>query len=190
MRKILLLLLAVAAFVAKSDAQEIGIKTNLVHWATASPNLGVEIGLGKQTTLDISAGFNPFKFSHNRQWRHWIVQPEFRWWTCERFNGHFLGVHLLGGGFNMGNLSFFPFSIWDGLENNRYKGHALGAGLTYGYAWMLGKHWNLEAQVGVGYAHAWYDQYSGAEYSELVRSDADKNYWGVTKLAISFVYLF
>ena len=52
MRKILLLLLAVAAFVAKSDAQEIGIKTNLVHWATASPNLGVEIGLGKQTTLD------------------------------------------------------------------------------------------------------------------------------------------
>ncbi|MBO5687508.1 MAG: DUF3575 domain-containing protein, partial [Alistipes sp.] len=55
MRKILLLLLAVTAFIAKSDAQVVGIKTNLVQWATVSPNLGVEIGLGKQTTLDISA---------------------------------------------------------------------------------------------------------------------------------------
>ena len=103
-------MLAVTAFIAKSDAQVVGIKTNLVQWATVSPNLGVEIGLGKQTTLDISAGFNPFKFSHDRQWRHWMVQPEFRWWTCERFNGHFLGVHMIGGGFNVGNVSFFPFS--------------------------------------------------------------------------------
>ena len=131
-------MLAVTAFIAKSDAQVVGIKTNLVQWATVSPNLGVEIGLGKQTTLDISAGFNPFKFSHDRQWRHWMVQPEFRWWTCERFNGHFLGAHLLGG----------------------------------------------------GYAHAWYDQYNGEGYNTLVRSDANKNYWGLTKLAISFAYLF
>ena len=158
-------MLATAAFLTKSNAQEVGIKTNFAHWATASPNLGVEIGLGKKFTLDVSAGFNPFSFSHNRQWKHWIVQPELRWWTCEHFNGHFLAIHAIGGGFNVGNLSFFPFSMWDGLENNRYKG-------------------------GAGYAHAWYDQYTGSEYSELVRSDANKNYWGITKLAISLVYLF
>ncbi|MBQ4540780.1 MAG: DUF3575 domain-containing protein, partial [Alistipes sp.] len=65
MRKFLLLMLATAAFFTKSDAQVVGIKTNFAHWATASPNLGVEIGLGKQFTLDVSAGFNPFTFSHN-----------------------------------------------------------------------------------------------------------------------------
>ena len=94
-----------------------------------------------------------------------------------------LPAHLCRGGFNVGNVSSFPFSIWDGLENNRYKGHALGGGIAYGYAWMLGKHWNLEGEVGVGYAHAWYDQYKLSN-NEKVLSDANKNYWGITKIAI------
>ena len=182
-------MLATATFIGKSDAQVIGIKTNLLYWASASPNLGVEIGLGKQTTFDISAGFNPFTFSHDRKWKHWLVQPEFRWWTCERFGGHFLAAHMIGGGFDAGNLSFFPFSIWEGLKDYRYKGHTLGGGIAYGYAWMLGKHWNLEAEVGAGYVHAWYDQYKLTN-NEKVLSNANKNYWGITKLAISFVYLF
>ena len=100
MRKLLLLLLGFTAFIGKIDAQVVGVKTNLLYWASASPNLGIEFGLGRQTTLDISAGFNPFTFSDNRKWKHWLVQPEFRWWTCERFNGHFLGVHMIGGQFN------------------------------------------------------------------------------------------
>ena len=190
MRKLLIIVLSLTAFIGKSNAQDVGIKTNLLYWASASPNLGLEIGLGKQTTLDISAGFNPFEFSKDKQWKHWLVQPEFRWWTCERFNGHFLGVHLIGGGFNVGNVSFFPFSTWENLDDNRFKGHALGGGIAYGYAWMLGKHWNLEAEIGVGYAHAWCDQYSDAEEGRKTLDNGNKNYWGITKLAISFVYLF
>ncbi len=189
MKKILLLALAMSAFIGKVDAQSVGLKSNLLYSASLSPNLGVEIGLGSQTTLDISAGFNPFTFSKGRQWKHWLVQPEFRYWTCERFNGHFVAAHLVGGGFNVGNVDFFPFSMWDSLENYRYKGHALGAGLSYGYAWMLGKHWNLEAEIGLGYAHAWYDQYECRDCSDKIGSGG-KNYWGITKLSISFVYLF
>lgn len=189
MRKLLLLLLGFTAFIGKIDAQVVGVKTNLLYWASASPNLGIEFGLGRQTTLDISAGFNPFTFSDNRKWKHWLVQPEFRWWTCERFNGHFLGVHMIGGQFNVGNVSFFPFSIWDSLKDYRYKGHALGGGVAYGYDWVLGKHWNFEFEAGVGYAHAWYDKYDCAKCSERIGSGG-KNYWGVTKLAVSLVYLF
>ena len=66
----------------------------------------------------------------------------------------------------------------------------MGGGIAYGYAWMLGKHWNLEAEVGVGYAHAWFDQYSYVDEGREVLSNGNKNYWGITKLAISFVYLF
>ena len=190
MRKLLFIVLLLTALIGKSNAQNVGIKTNLLYWASASPNLGLEIGLGQQTTLDISAGFNPFTFSDGKKWRHWLIQPEFRYWTCERFNGHFLGAHIVGGGFNVGGVSFFPFSIWDGLENNRYKGHALGGGIAYGYAWMLGKRWNLEGEVGVGYAHAWYDQYPCAKCSNATLKNGNKNYWGITKLAISLVYLF
>ena len=143
MKKILLLALTLSAFIGKIDAQSIGLKSNLLYSASASPNLGIEIGLSPQTTLDISAGFNPFTFSDGRKWKHWLVQPEFRWWTCERFNGHFLAAHLIGGGFNVGNVD----------------------------------------------AHAWYDQYECRDCSDKIGSGG-KNYWGVTKLAISFVYLF
>lgn len=189
MKKILLLALTLSAFIGKIDAQSIGLKSNLLYSASLSPNLGIEIGLGAQTTLDVSAGFNPFTFSDGRKWKHWLVQPEFRYWTCERFNGHFLAAHMIGGGFNVGEVSFFPFSTWETLDDYRYKGHALGVGVGYGYAWMLSKRWNLEAEVGVGYAHAWYDQYQCRDCNEKIDSGG-KNYWGITKLAISFVYLF
>lgn len=41
-------------------AQDVAVKTNLLYWATTTPNLGMEIGLGKQTTLDIVGGYNPW----------------------------------------------------------------------------------------------------------------------------------
>lgn len=75
------------------------------------------------------------------------------------------------------------------MKDYRYKGHALGGGIAYGYDWVLGKHWNFEFEAGVGYAHAWYDKYDCAKCSERIGSGG-KNYWGVTKLAVSLVYLF
>lgn len=57
------------------------------YWAT--PNLGVELGLGRATTLDISGNYNPFEKNDGKMFKHWLVQPEFRYWLCERFNGTF-----------------------------------------------------------------------------------------------------
>ena len=44
----------------------------------------------------------------------------------------------------------------------------LGAGISYGYDWVLGRHWNLEAEIGMGYAHAWFDRYHYPEHSTKV----------------------
>jgi len=44
---------------------KIAIKTNALYWATSTPNLGLEIGLAKKLTLDISGNYNPWKFSDN-----------------------------------------------------------------------------------------------------------------------------
>lgn len=79
---------------------EVGIKTNLLYGGYAlTPNLGVEVGLGRRTTLDLSGGYNWFnlngKDSNNNKTVHWMVQPEFRYFLCEKFNGHFFGVHAL-----------------------------------------------------------------------------------------------
>ena len=36
------------------------IKTNALYWATSTPNLGIEVGLAKKLTIDISGNYNPF----------------------------------------------------------------------------------------------------------------------------------
>ena len=68
------------------------IKTNALYWATSTPNLGFEVGLAKKITLDVSGNYNPWKFGDDRQIKHWLVQPELRYWLCERFNGSFFGL--------------------------------------------------------------------------------------------------
>ena len=76
-------------------AQDIAVKTNLLYWATSTPNIGFEFGLGKRTTLDLVGGYNPWTLNKddNKKIKHWMVMPEFRYWLCERFNGHFFGIH-------------------------------------------------------------------------------------------------
>ena len=86
---------------------KIAIKTNALYWATSTPNLGLEIGLAKKLTLDISGNYNPWKFSDNKQLKHWLVQPELRYWLCERFNGSFFGLHGHYADADISNLNMF-----------------------------------------------------------------------------------
>ena len=44
---------------------KIAIKTNALYWATSTPNLGLEIGLAKKLTLDISGNYNTGSYSPN-----------------------------------------------------------------------------------------------------------------------------
>lgn len=169
-------------------AQEVGVKTNLLYDATTTPNIGIEVALGRKTTAQLFYGLNPWKFSSTEQLRHWLLMPELRWWTCQKFNGHFWGIHALGGEFNMSGVKL-PFGAWPELENHRYEGWYAGGGLTYGYQWLLAKHWNLEASLGLGYVHVHYNKYDCATCGEH-KKEGNKNYVGPTKAAVSLIYLF
>lgn len=163
--------------------QKIAIKSNLLYDITTTFNLGIETGLGKATTLDISGNYNPWSFKGgDLQWKHWMVQPEIRWWTCERFNGHFFGLHALGGQYNIAGLG-------TGYAHKyRYEGHFVGGGISWGYQWLIGSRWNLEFTLGAGYARYWQKKYPRADCGERVGSQW-KNYWGPTKLGLSFIYI-
>ena len=117
-RRISLMLVAFIAFSAASYAQSTAIKTNLLYWGTTSPNLQLEFGLTKKTTLELGAGFNLFEFSDNKKFKHVLVQPEYRYWFCERFNGHFLGVHAHGAQFNAGGFDI-PVGRLDTFKDSR-----------------------------------------------------------------------
>lgn len=72
------------ASVNSSLAQKWAVKSNLLYDATATINLGVEAALGPRVTLDISGNYNPWEFGDAR-WKHWLIQPEVRYWLCESF---------------------------------------------------------------------------------------------------------
>lgn len=173
-------------------SQKIAIKTNLLYDATTTFNLGAEFSLSSNLTLELSGNYNPWTFSHNKKWKHWLAQPEIRYWTCEKFNGHFWGVHLLGGQVNTGNIKM-NLKLWDinfrQLKDHRFEGWFVGAGIAYGYSWILGHHWNLEGELGIGYLHTKYTKYKCAKCGEKLNK-GDKNYLGPTKAAVNLIYVF
>lgn len=167
-------------------AQKVAIKTNLLYGATTTPNLQLEFGLSKKSTLDIGAGLNWFDFNDNKKFKHLLVQPEYRYWFCESFNGHFLGVHAHGAQFNVGNIDI-PVGRLDTFENRRYEGYLFGGGLSWGYQWVVSPRWNFEVNLGGGYARIDYSEYCWKECGEKL-SSGKYNYWGVTRAGLSLVY--
>lgn len=128
-----------------------GIKTNLLYWATTTPNVGLEWRLAPRYTLSATVGYNAFNFPNhtdangvavNPKLHHWLVMPEAKYWFCRVFERHYIGFHALYGQYNAGGMKFPKF-----LEDARYDGWAAGAGLSYGYQWALGKRWGLEASI-------------------------------------------
>ena len=194
-RKIFILIIAAVASVAaqQTQAQDVAIKTNLAADALANVNLGAEIGLAPKWTLDLTGEFNGWTFSNNRRWKHWLVMPEARYWLCDRFSGHFFGVEVHGGQYNIGGFDGW-WNLFDTdarkLKDTRYQGWFVGAGVAYGYAWILGRHWNLEAEIGIGYSYTRYDRFRCAGCGKKIESGKSHNYVGPTKAAINLVYLF
>src|SRR5690554_188397 len=189
LKKSIAILVFLVFFLPDNHAQKhIGIKTNILHWATASPNLGVEVAFRYKMTLELSGGFNPFTFNDNKQWKHWVIWPEIRYWPWEAFNGHSIGVHGVFAEFDVGGLDI-PIKKLESLKDRRVDGNVNGIGLSYGYAWIIGNNLLLEANVGAGYGRLNYDVLTIGEDGYKI-NEGRKHYFGPTKGAISLVYLF
>lgn len=174
------------------NAQKVAIKSNLLYDALLTPSLGVEVGVAPKWTVDISGQLNAWAVNDHR-WKQWLVQPEARYWLCRRFSGHFFGAHLLGGQFNFGNIDL-PFKFlgtdFRQLKDYRWQGWMAGAGLAYGYTWILNKRWSFEAEIGLGWVYSRYDTYRCANCGRKIESDKVHNYVGPTKAALNIIYNF
>lgn len=173
-----------------SYAQKVAIKTNLFYGVyTLTPNLGAEFGMSPKTTLDIAGGYNPWKLDEKGKEKivHWLAQVEYRYWLCQRFNGHFFGIHALGTQYDV-NAHNLPLLFGKNSRDYRFEGYAIGGGLSYGYQWILGTHWNLEANIGLGYAWMSYDKYACKKCGEKLKHET-RNYLGPTRAAVSVIYI-
>lgn len=194
MRKTFSRLLILAGFVsaistAPCRAQKIAVKTNLFYGAyVRAPNLSLELGLGTRSTLDLSGGGSSWINSDaNKKLVHWLGQIEYRYWLCNRFSGHFFGVHALGTQYNIGGHNL-PLLFGKNSQQYRYEGWGAGGGISYGYQFYLGKRWSLEANVGVGYAYLNYDRFDCVKCGRKIATE-HRNYFGPTKAGISLIYI-
>lgn len=165
----------------------IAVKTNLLYGAAAlAANLSAEIGVGRRTTFELAYGVNNWnKYNEdNRKKIHWYVRPELRYWTCNRFEGHFFGAHGFYWQYNVSR-----YDVPGMFEREfQYEGNAFGLGLTYGYHLPLSKSWGVEFSAGLGVAFMKYDKYECARCGDMI-GNFNKTYFGLTGLAVKIVYL-
>lgn len=185
-------MLAAIGWGGEAKAQDLAVKTNLLYDALLNANVGAEVGLAPRWTFDLSGNLNAWPINEHR-WKHWLVQPELRYWFCDRFAGHFLGVHALGGEYNVGliknNVDVLG-TDFSKLTDRRFQGWAVGAGVAYGYAFVLNRHWNLELELGAGYVYTRFDLFECEDCGRKIAEDLPHHYVGPTKAAINLVYIF
>ena len=103
--------------------------------------------------------------------------------SAKRFTNISSGLHVPYILYNVSDIKLL------GTENERYQGWGAGVGVSYGYSWLLSKHWNLEATVGVGYLYLESEKYpctNCGRRQEYVK----KHYFGPTQAAINLIYQF
>jgi hypothetical protein len=162
------------------------LKTNILEWAMTTPNLGAEVTLAPKWSLEVAGSVNPWKFSDNKKWKHYQGTIEARYWLRESMNGHFFGIHVGGGEYNVAGIKV-PF--WNFKKDYRYEGWHARAGITYGYHWALNHHWSIEALIGLGVVYTKYDKYECRNCGKN-HGNNSRTFFAPTRLAVNLAYTF
>lgn len=157
-------------------AQFYSVQTNVVQWGMGTLNAEGSMALSRNWTLNVRLSCNPWTLKDNKKIKHWLVEPGARYWLWQSYVGRFVGIYGIGARYNMG---------W---KKNRYDGRAFGVGASYGYTWLLGRRWNLEAEAGIGAVVARHSKYECNYCGEYLSQGT--YLLPVPKLALNLVYLF
>ena len=171
------------------------VKTNVLYLATLTPNLGLEFGLGRRTTLELSGGYHPWKtegtrnsegvLSGDKKLEHWLARGEFKYWLDGRFSGHYFGVQGLYVDFDI-----HGYEIPLMLEKDYYNsGTAYGGGVSYGYHWVWSRRWGVEFSVGAGVIQAEYTKTDCLECASPTAVRLKKTYVGPISAGVKLVFL-
>lgn len=165
-----ILLLTLLAVASGAYAQRFGIGTNTLYWATATPNASFHMRINQSLSLTVEATGRPHVFGIGGYDPKFIsLAPEMRYWFLKHgMHRHFAGVMVEG----------VTYSIYH--KTDTHAGDLLGVGATYGYDWLLGKHWNLETTIGLGCA-LYRDRNHGAPTNVAIRPMP-------LRLGVNFIY--
>jgi len=136
-RLIIVCIILLFSVTTKLYSQYSAVRTNALGWLAGTPNIGLDVAVSPRWSVEGCTYWNPIKTSSFRT-SAWGASLGTRYWRFEPHVGKFLGLHLAGGGYDVGG------KVW------HYKGFFTGLGASYGYSWLLKTRWNLTVELGAG----------------------------------------
>ena len=155
------------------------LEDNTLDWILMSPNLTLDTRLSHRVTFEIGIAGNPMDktpYGSDIKLKNLRIEPSLRYWFNRPMARHFMGLAFSGGAFNLR------------LREHCYKGNGFAAGLTYGYALVLNRHWNVEFTLGLGLARVWGYNYLH-QNGQPVNSNMDRWVPVPVGTGISFSYI-
>lgn len=170
--------------VEKVNAQSLALRNNLLYDATLTPNLGIEMHVDSTWSIGLNVGVNAWDIDKqkNKKWRHFLVSPNVRHYFGQKrdtlnhytyedgrlvdvrhdslaiYNsGHYIELNAIYSHYNVGNIKF-PFGLYKSVRDRRLQGDLVALGAKYGYSWILGRDWRLEAEAGIAVGYAWFKE--------------------------------
>ncbi len=133
-----MILVAILTIPSVSQAQRVSISTDPIRWLTLSPNFGVELALTKHISVDLEFSINTLDhiYSDNLSLKHVSVKPEVRYWFLNQQYGHYIGC----------GVELLSYNV--SLNQKHYEGAISALNISYGYAFLINKRWNITPHVG------------------------------------------
>lgn len=160
-------------------------RTNLLYDAAVIPNIGLEVPLGKNWTLNADWFYTWFKNDdRHRYWQgyggYFGVRKYFGAGSEENpFTGHHLGAYGL----------MMTYDVEFGGRGYQSPDWGFGGGIEYGYSMPIARRFNLDFSLGVGYQDGKYHEYLPMDGHYVWQSTHHRNWFGPTKAEVSLKWL-
>lgn len=154
------------------------IKTNVAYDAVGILNLDFECQVARHLSVELPVMWSFWDWKQTQGLRTVALQPALKWWPGEVGSRNAVGVDF--------DMAWFNYRH----DQTRYQSQGrplMGASLTYAYTLEMGRGWQAEFAVAIGYANMQYNTYYNISDGALTGTHT-RNYFGPTRLGISLVY--
>lgn len=161
---------------ATSTSYHFALRTNLLRWATLTPDLGLEWRISSSWGIAVNGSWTSWSWDDkDRRYALWEVSPEVRYYIGKEKRGY-VGAMYKAGQFN------YKFSTVG------KQGDLMGGGLVGGYQLRLNNALSLDFSLGVGCIHADYEKYAVIDGVRVRQGKETKNWWGPTSAGVTLVW--
>lgn len=170
------------------------IKMNGPATLAGIPNIGYEHAFTPKFSVSADAFWLPYLTKkHEQVFRSFQAAAEARYYFKASLrdndyltDGWYIGAYLLFGNYNIG---LYRHNDMD--RSFRRRGWGGSAGISVGWKYEFNRHWQMDVNLGIGYAHLVYDKYKlGGMYANHPLSRFNHYNWvGPTRFSVSFGYV-